>query len=766
MIFPTIRPRRHLAIPVAVAAVASMAPGLQDGALGANKTWIGASGPWSAGGNWNPSGAPVAGDVAFLTQSDATNRVVTFDAGGAPAYANVVINATGAGSMLLTQGGLNLTSTNIGLGTSGKGHYVKTLGLLNATTMNFGTGGSGAGTFEQLGGTSTVSVINLGSFRAGTINLSGGALNVNTLNMAAGVGSSGYIDITGGSLTLSGTLNVGNAAGGIATLNLSGGSISGGAVVIHPGGTFNRPFGGFNAAAQVILDGGTYNEGGGGNAVAIFTQNSGTVGTGGYNNNNSFVYNGGAFLGRLSAFGSVTFNADFTAADGWLSRPVTGVSGVSSGRTVTLDGQGLRHDSGNLTVNSGATVLASRVELGTAVGTQGTLIMEGRLTIDNELRIGDGGGGVYLQNAGTLVANAASPGGVTRVGVTSSGFLTVNGGTAGFGDLSVGDTAPGTLNLNGTGDLSATLLRISPGAAGGIVTHSGAGAAVTTGNLQNFAGGRYVLTGGTLSVTTGSTQNDGSFSQSAGRAILRNVDGTGSMEILGTASLTSNRIRQNRVVIEDNARVFSVASGAPSSVNRMNELFFEEVEFNVDGQWDLTNNHVVIDHAPAAGASTYQSIRLYVQSGHNFGTWAGDGLRSSAAATAASTSSPTGLGYARSTDVFTAFPATFLGQTVDDSTVLVRYTLLGDGNVDGTVNIGDFAFLASNFNLPGDWVDGDFNYNGTVNIADFSLLAANFNKSMPADATLHRPGAVPEPSTVALVAGGATVLGARRRRRG
>lgn len=764
MTFPTTRPNRRLAIPLAVAAVASLAPGLQDGAFGANKTWAAASGNWSVSGNWTPSGAPAVGDAAFLTQSDAANRVVTFDAGGALAYANVVINATGTGSMLLSQGGLNLTSTNIGLGTSGKGHFVKTLGLLNVTTMNFGTGGAGAGTFEHLGGASTVSFVNLGSFRAGTLNLAGGSLNVNTMNMAAGVGSSGHLEITGGTLALSGTLNVGNAAGGVATVNLTGGRISNGAVVIHPGGTFNRTNPGVNAAAQVILSGGTYNESGGGNPIALFTQNSGTVGLGGFVNNNGYAYNGGAFLGRLTSFGTVTFNADFTADNGWLSRPVTENVEIPAGRTITLNGLGLRHDSRNFVVNAGATLLVSDLELGTGLAPQGTLLMEGRTTVFGELRAGVDGTGAFIQNAGTLLANAASPGGITRLGVTAPGFLTVNGGTAGFRDIAVGDTASGTLNLNGTGDLSATLLRVSPGAFAGTVTHSGAGAVASVVNLQNFAGGVYQLSGGTLNITTGSTRNDGSFSQSGGRALLRDVDGTGSMALFGTASLTVNRIRQNRVVIEDNARVLSPSSGSPSNVSRMNELFFEEVEFNVDGQWDLTNNHVVIDHAPSVGASTYQSIRLYVQSGHNFGNWAGDGLRSSAAAAAASTSSPTGLGYARSTDVFAAFPATFLGQSIDDSTVLVRYTLLGDGNVDGAVNIGDFAVLASNFNLPGDWVDGDFNYNGTVNIADFSLLAANFNKSMPADAALQRAGVVPEPSTAALVATGAAIVLSLRRR--
>src|SRR6185503_1990655 len=96
----------------------------------------------------------------------------------------------------------------------------------------------------------------------------------------------------------------------------------------------------------------------------------------------------------------------------------------------------------------------------------------------------------------------------------------------------------------------------------------------------------------------------------------------------------------------------------------------------------------------------------------------------------------TALGYAEASALFSSFPATFVGQSIDNSAVLVRYTLAGDGNSDGTVNIGDFSVLASRFNQPGNWSQGDYNYSGQVDIADFSLLASRFNTSV---ASLPRP---------------------------
>jgi hypothetical protein len=118
----------------------------------------------------------------------------------------------------------------------------------------------------------------------------------------------------------------------------------------------------------------------------------------------------------------------------------------------------------------------------------------------------------------------------------------------------------------------------------------------------------------------------------------------------------------------------------------------------------------------------------------------------------------------------------------------IESALLGDANLDGTVNFADFSILAGNFSKTGaDWDMGDFNYDGTVNFSDFSVLAGNFGKVSvltPAqladmesfagqfgnelvanpDGVGFQVVAVPEPASVALL----TMIGlgvlARRRR--
>lgn len=135
------------------------------------------------------------------------------------------------------------------------------------------------------------------------------------------------------------------------------------------------------------------------------------------------------------------------------------------------------------------------------------------------------------------------------------------------------------------------------------------------------------------------------------------------------------------------------------------------------------------------GATDLVAINTEVVRGRSNGTWNGHGITSSVAA-ADPTRYAVGIAEASETGLTSLF-----GESFDNTTVIVRYTLLGDATLDGTVNISDFANLAANFNQSGRWFTGDFDYSGTTNIADFALLAQNFNQSLPASRST-----VPEPA--------------------
>ena len=125
---------------------------------------------------------------------------------------------------------------------------------------------------------------------------------------------------------------------------------------------------------------------------------------------------------------------------------------------------------------------------------------------------------------------------------------------------------------------------------------------------------------------------------------------------------------------------------------------------------------------------------------------------------------------------------TFLGATVDKSTIVTRYTLLGDATLDGAVDFNDLVKLAQNYNTTVSnstdswWNHGDFTYDGITDFNDLVKLAQNYNTALPSEAI---PGAsaafeadlarafasVPEPGISALLFGlGAAGILRRRRR--
>jgi hypothetical protein len=165
-------------------------------------------------------------------------------------------------------------------------------------------------------------------------------------------------------------------------------------------------------------------------------------------------------------------------------------------------------------------------------------------------------------------------------------------------------------------------------------------------------------------------------------------------------------------------------------------------------------------------------VRAEIISGRAGGSWRGTGLTSSvAAAVDGDPNQPykTGVGYATASSLGIVGSGTVDQQHVDDTTVVIAYTLLGDSNMDGSVDSNDFALLAANYGKTGQqWLDGDYNYDGTVNALDFNALATNYgaapiNGAIADSAPLG--AVVPEPATIGLLLVGGFMFAAQRRNR-
>ena len=155
---------------------------------------------------------------------------------------------------------------------------------------------------------------------------------------------------------------------------------------------------------------------------------------------------------------------------------------------------------------------------------------------------------------------------------------------------------------------------------------------------------------------------------------------------------------------------------------------------------DLSRNALVVDYT---GATVAAAIRNLLNAGRGDGTWNGAGLSSSSA-----DGTHTAIGYAEAASLSGAIPQTF--GSVDGTAVLVRFTLMGDADLNATVDTLDFNYLAANFGATSQaWLNGDFNYDGSVDTIDFNSLAANFGGALPGSSL---GSLIPEPAGAATIA--------------
>lgn len=120
-----------------------------------------------------------------------------------------------------------------------------------------------------------------------------------------------------------------------------------------------------------------------------------------------------------------------------------------------------------------------------------------------------------------------------------------------------------------------------------------------------------------------------------------------------------------------------------------------------------------------------------------------------------------------------ALMATFDGIAVTTSDVLVKYTYIGDTNLDGLVTNDDVTNLLKGIRLGlTGWYYGDTNYDGLVNGNDLAnmltvmrLQGASFGNSSTTPPVAAGGGAaVPEPAALGLLLAGVPLVGRRRRK--
>jgi autotransporter-associated beta strand protein len=349
-----------------------------------------------------------------------------------------------------------------------------------------------------------------------------------------------------------------------------------------------------------------------------------------------------------------------------------------------------------------------------------------------------------MNQGGTRTTNfdgpIVGPGGISKIGGGTFAFHASNS-YAGNTNIFNGTISVGSFGQLGTSTNAITLGDDTggPPLPSGTIHVTGTGADATTSRPFLLR-----LGGGNLSFVNTLTINN-------------TITGTGPLTKVGAATLTVNSVQVATLTTSTGTMKMN-PDGSDAATNRVRAL----VLGGATGAWtstlDLNNNSLIVDYDPLDPQSPLGQIQDQLKSGYAGGAWNGPGIQSSAAAATTNTA----LGYAESSVVLGAGGGTFKGQSVDGTAVLVRYTLYGDANLDGTVDTVDFNNLASNFSQSGNWSQGDFNFDGVVDTVDFNLLAANFSQSLPASGL---GSLVPEPISLLSVGLFGFAATARRRQR-
>jgi hypothetical protein len=138
---------------------------------------------------------------------------------------------------------------------------------------------------------------------------------------------------------------------------------------------------------------------------------------------------------------------------------------------------------------------------------------------------------------------------------------------------------------------------------------------------------------------------------------------------------------------------------------------------------DLADNDMAVLYG--TGASPLTTVEDQLEQAYDGGHWNDPGLTSSAAA-AEGGETALGLGEASTLGL-----TTFDGLTLGGNAVLVKYTVVGDTNLDGSVGLTDYNAVLANYNGNGQpWTSGSFDYSGNVGLADYNAVLADYNQTL------------------------------------
>lgn len=310
-----------------------------------------------------------------------------------------------------------------------------------------------------------------------------------------------------------------------------------------------------------------------------------------------------------------------------------------------------------------------------------------------------------------------------------AGTIDFNGGD----DVSFSDSNGGDYRVNVAGTVNPSSVSVDNNS--GDYVLSGSGEIADTGALTKSGAGELTL--------------DASGSYGGGIDVSGGTLIAGTTAALGGAAL---RIGEATVRLAKNIGVVHLTSLSIASSGRL----------------DIGNNEIILTHGTS---DPIETIKQYVDSGFAGGESNGPGIDSSVA----HSESGYAVGYADGKDG--VVPGLAANQ------IELKFTLLGDATLSGTVNLEDLEIVEANLGKHvSSWDEGDFNGNGVVDFTDLADVLLNYGKTDTAVAAEAMPavsygtamaserfspavivrGEVPEPASVGMLVVWIAALSGRR----
>jgi hypothetical protein len=621
-----------------------------------------------------------------------------------------------------------------------------------ANNVRVGTNGGQSGELRVSSGSLTQGgVFVLGIDGDGIASFTGGDLTANRFESAIAGASSAALSISAANFTINGEAFFGLR--GPLTANISGGTVFAHRFQV---GQENEPnargivdqSGGSVTARDVIVlgevspnanrwsvSGGTLTT----PEIYVGANGRGTFEVAGTGTANVFgqmhVAAGGSATGTLNVSGG-TLN--MTGPNGWI---LVGQNGIGSANL-----SGGQINTKIITVGQDPPSTGTVTHTGTALRAEYTLVV-GEASANNNVYNLTGGSievgteGLDVEASGIFVGSGNGRGTFNISGpvtVVSHSPMLIGAGFGGFAD--------GTVNLS-SGSLSTTsaglggMLRIGLLAgATGLYNQSG-GTASFSGPVFNQLGGTGTMTISGGSFTAPSLANNGSYTQSGGASSLGDITGIGTLVISG-GTASGNNLKQLSLAVSATG-AFTLVTSATAQANQLNSLTISDA-----GIVDLGNNDLVIDYT---GSSPIASLIGYFTAGALLSNADASGL-------------PTCLAISEASDLGVT---EFNGQPVDESAVLLKYTYVGDANLDGQVDALDYERIdlaIGNSGVAGT-AQGDLNYDGTVDALDYEQVDLNIGNGVGSPlAGIDGGRFIPEPASLSLILGSALLLARRNRR--